>query len=516
MDNLARWAGSCPDKPACIFPEAGTALSFAELDARASRAAQWLIGLGLQAGDRFALLLGNEPAMLELSFAAQRAGLYYVPLDTHLTPAELGPILRDSGARLLVAGAIPLGLPDLDLGCFVTGAAVPGTASYEGALAAYPRVEVLPQRPVGRDLLYSSGTTGAPKGILRPLPSAETRALPAASASVVLQRFEFGPDTVYLSTAPLYHAAPNRVTLTAIAEGGMAVVMGRFDAAQALALIDRFEVTHSQWVPTMFVRLLALPDATRACYSGASHRIAVHAAAPCPVEVKRRMIAWWGPIIHEYYAGSESIGGTWITSEEWLEHEGSVGRAVSGTLHVVDAAGRDLPLGEVGEIRFSGIPRFSYLGAPEKTEAAYDAQGRATYGDLGWLDEYGYLYLSARRADLIISGGVNIYPAEVEAVLSRHPLVADVAVIGVPDAEFGEQVRAFIQLREPETDPAITENELIGFCRESLSHVKCPRSVAVVPRLPRTETGKLLRRVLKEQSRREAAHPYSSHFEDTA
>ena len=495
MDNLARQASRSPDKPACIFPETGTALSFAELDSRANRAAQWLIGLGLHAGDRFALLLRNEAPMLELGFAAQRAGLYYVPLDTHLTPAELGPILRDSGARLLVASDIPPGLPGLDLGCFVTG------GSYDDALKAYPHAEALPPRPVGRDLLYSSGTTGAPKGIFRPLLPAETRALPASSVSVVLQRFEFGPETVYLSTAPLYHAAPNRMTMIAIAEGSTAVVMGRFDAAQALELIDRFQVTHSQWVPTMFVRLLALPDAVRARYAGASHRIAVHAAAPCAVEVKRRMIGWWGPIVHEYYAGSESIGGTWITSEEWLEHEGSVGRAVSGTLHVVDSAGRELPPGEVGEIRFSGIPRFSYLGAPEKTEAAYDAQGRATYGDLGWLDGDGYLYLSTRRADLILSGGVNIYPAEVEAVLARHPLVADVAVVGVPDAEFGEQVRAFVELREPGADPEVVEAALIGFCRESLSRLKCPRSVAIVPRLPRTEAGKLLRRVLKEQSR---------------
>ncbi len=493
MDNLARQAGRFPDKLACVFPETGIALSFAELDARANRAAQWLIGLGLREGDRVALLLRNEAAMLELSFAAQRAGLYYVPLDTHLTPAELGPILRDSGARLLVASEVPPGLPGLDLGCFVTG------SSYEDALAAYPRAEALPPRLVGRDLLYSSGTTGAPKGIVRPLLPAEIRALPASSASAVLQLFEFGPDTIYLSTAPLYHAAPNRITLTAIAEGGTAVVMGRFDAAQALALIDRFQVTHSQWVPTMFVRLLALPEPVRAGYSGASHRIAVHAAASCAAEVKRGMIAWWGPIIHEYYAGSESIGGTWITSEEWLEHEGSVGRAVSGALHVVDASGRDLPPGEVGEVRFSGLPRFAYLGAPEKTEAAYDAQGRGTYGDLGWLDRDGYLYLSARRADLILSGGVNIYPAEVEAVLARHPLVADVAVVGVPHPEFGEQVRAFVELRDTGQDPAAIEAELIGFCRERISRLKCPRSVAVVPRLPRTETGKLLRRVLKEQ-----------------
>lgn len=505
MPHLAHWARLYPDKPACHFPDLGRTISYAALHARADRAARWLVGIGLEPGSAFALLMENHPAMFELAFAGQRAGLYWVPLNIHLKPAELAYVLQDSGARVLVASAgyapaaaaavSAMGAPGT-VRIYVLDGSLPSAGDYEAELAGDVPA-TLPTRPVGRDLLYSSGTTGLPKGIYRPLLPAEERDQPRPLVGV-MRAFGCDVSTIYLSPAPLYHAAPHRFTLHAIEQGGTCVVMQRFDPMQTLELIQRFHVTHAQFVPTMFVRLLALPEAVRRRYDCSSLRRVIHAAAPCPVSVKEAMIAWWGPIIYEYYSGSETIGSTGIESDEWLRHKGSVGRATNGTVHVTGDDGRELPPGTIGAIRFSGMPRFEYLNAPEKTEAAYDRNGWATYGDIGWLDEDGYLYLSDRRADLIISGGVNVYPQEVEDALARHPDVIDAAVIGVADAEYGERIRAVVQLRD---GADTTPDDLVAFCREHLAHLKCPRSVDIVDALPRSETGKLLRRVLKERYR---------------
>lgn len=505
MPRLAHWARLHPDKPACYFPDLGVTISYSELHARAGRAARWLAGLGLEPGAAFALLMENHPAVFELAFAGQRAGLYWVPLNIHLKPAELAYVLRDSGARILVASAAQAqaaaaAVASMDIPIYVLDGSLPGGGNYEAELAG-ELPATLPPRPVGRDLLYSSGTTGLPKGVHRALLPAEERDRPRPAVGALLAA-GFDANTVYLSPAPLYHAAPHRFTLHAIEQGGACVVMQKFDPVQALNLIERHKITHAQFVPTMFVRLLALPEPVRRGYDCTSLRRVIHAAAPCPVPVKQAMIAWWGPIIYEYYSGSETIGGTGIESADWLLHKGSVGRATNGTVHITDDDGQELPPGAIGTVRFSGTPRFEYLNAPEKTQAAYDRNGWATYGDIGWLDADGYLYLSDRRADLIISGGVNVYPQEVEDTLAQHPDVMDAAVIGVADAEYGERIKAVVQLR---AGAGVTPDGLIAFCRERLAHVKCPRSVDIADALPRSETGKLLRRVLKEQYRPAAA-----------
>ena len=508
MPRLAEWAQTQPDKSACHFPDTGTIVTFAMLHDGAERAARWLVSLGLQAGDSFALLMENHPAVFELAFAGQRAGLYWVPLNIHLKVAELTYVLRDSGARVLVAGPDKAdvaaeivarlqqqGGPALRI--FLLDGSDPRFPCY-GTDAPLPP---LPERPIGRDLLYSSGTTGLPKGVHRALLPAAERGQPRPVTGAV-RAFACRRESVYLSAAPLYHAAPHRFTMHALEQGATCIVTRKFDAAQVLSLIARFRVTHAQFVPTMFIRLLALPQAVRDASDCTSLQRVIHAAAPCPIPVKEAMIAWWGPIIYEYYAGSETIGSTGIESADWLLHKGSVGRADYGTVHITDDEGTELPPRAIGSIRFSGTLPFEYRNAPEKTASAYDRNGWPTYGDVGWLDEDGYLYLSDRRTDLIISGGVNIYPQEVETVLSQHPAVADAAIIGVPDAEFGEQVKGVVQLHG---DRSATSDELVRFCREHLAGLKCPRSIDIVAALPRSETGKLLRRVLKEQYRAGAA-----------
>ena len=506
MAHLARWAQLQPDKVAAHFPDQPASLTFAALDARANRLAQWLIGLGLRPGDGISLLLENGPALLELAHAARRAGLYYTPLSTHLRVPEIAYMLADSDARLLVVSpalaalaaevASDAGLAALPR--YATGEGLPGYRSVEAELAAYPAPAPLPERPVGRDFLYSSGTTGLPKGIRRDLLPAGRRAAPDWSPGWVAT-YGIDENAVYLSPAPLYHAAPHRYVLRTIDRGGSVVVMRKFDAARCLELIERFRVTHSQWVPTMFSRLLALPEAARHAHDLSSHRVAIHAAAPCPRAVKQAMIDWWGPILVEYYAGSESIGGTVIDSHDWLRRPGSVGRPLECRLHILGPEGEALPPGAVGGIWFSGGAPFRYHNAPDKTAAAFDAAGRATYGDLGHVDEDGFLYLSDRRADLILSGGVNVYPWEVEQVLLRHPDVAAAAVIGVPDPDLGEVARAVVRPAIAAT-PAL-EAALVAHCRAHLAGPKVPRRIDFAVELPRSETGKLLRRVLKERYR---------------
>jgi len=507
MVQLAHWARQDPGKIAAHFPDLGAEVSFGVLDARANRIAQWLIGLGLQPGDGIAMLLDNRPEFLELAFACRRAGLYYTPLSVHLRPQEVAYMMTDAAAKLIIVspGLAELAAALLRDGAtgeaprFALGEGLPGYESFEAAVAAYPVPAALPERPVGREFLYSSGTTGLPKGIKRPMLPWDKRDAPEWDMTWKTL-YGFGPDMVYLSPAPLYHAAPHAYVRRTITEGGTAVIMAKFDALRALDLIERHRVTHSQWVPTMFVRLLALPERERARFDVSSLRVAIHAAAPCPIAVKQQMMRWWGPIIWEYYAGSESVGTTVVSPEDWLARPGTVGRPVNGVrLHICDDDGNELPVGETGRICFEGAPRFAYHNAPEKTAAAYNARGWASLGDLGRVDEEGWLYLSDRRADLILSGGVNLYPAEIEAVIVQHPGVAEVAVVGIPNADFGEQVHAVVVPRDLRTDTAALQAELETRCREKLAGPKRPRSWEFVDDLPRSEAGKLLRRILKER-----------------
>lgn len=498
MPLLAARAAETPDKICAVFPETGESLTYRALDEAANRVANGILSLGLSPGEGIAMLLPNTPDFLVLGYGARRAGLMVTPLSIHLRPHEVAHVLRDSGARVLVADAglatlaAALDLDDVPHR-YAVGGALPGFAPLDWLSAGQPATWPEPPRPLGRDFLYSSGTTGLPKGIRRALTPWEERDKPEFDMTWK-QLYGFGADTVYLSPAPLYHAAPNRYVQRAMDHGGTAVVLRKFDAETCLAMIERFGVTHSQWVPTMFARLLALPEEVRRKHDLSTHRCAIHAAAPCPADVKRAMMAWWGPILWEYYAGSEGIGTTVISPQEWMERPGSVGRAVYGRLHITEEGGNELPSGEVGRVWFEGGARFAYHNDPAKTEASYNDKNWATLGDLGSLDEAGYLFLSDRRADLILSGGVNIYPAEIEAVLSCHPDVSECAVIGVKDADLGEVPLALVVARR-DASPDV----LLAHCRTHLGRMKVPRAVEFVEELPRSEAGKLLRRILKER-----------------
>ena len=379
---------------------------------------------------------------------------------------------------------------------FTVDGTVEGHESYEDAVAAQP-AEALPDRVDGVDMLYSSGTTGLPKGIETPLPGVELGAeTPVAMLGKML--FGFDEDKVYLSPAPVYHAAPLRFCLGVHQFGGTVIMMEKFDPQAALELIDRYDVTHSQWVPTMFIRMLKLPEEVRARYDVSSMETMVHAAAPCPIEVKRRIIDWFGPVVHEYYAGTEGNGFVYCNSEQWLEHPGTVGQSLLGPLHICDEEGEEVPTGEAGTIFFEGAG-FEYHNDPEKTAASRHPKGWTTLGDVGYVDEDGFLYLTDRKAYMIISGGVNIYPQEAENVLAMHPAVNDVAVFGVPDDDFGEAVKAVVEPADHVTPGPELAAELIAYCRQHLADVKCPRTVDFREELPRHPTGKLYKRLLKDE-----------------
>ena len=503
MQDFFGRAKAAPDRVVVVMAEQGREYTAGALAQQALRTAQWLAAQGLQPGERFAVLLENRIEILALALAAREAGLYAAVLSTHLTADEVAYIVQDCGARLVVASAKTL--PQLEgctLHCWSVDEATPQAPSLHAALAALqgPPVD-FSDRPIGRDLLYSSGTTGRPKGVLKPLWPAELRGQADPEAAGTAQRLGMGEDTIYLSPAPLYHAAPLRYTLRVLELGGSAVIMERFDAETALALIERYRVTHSQWVPTMFTRLLKLPEEVRRRHDLSGHRMAIHAAAPCPVDVKRAMLDWWGDILMEYYAGSEGCGTTMINSAEWHKRPGSVGRATTGQLHIVDDQGAELPAGEIGQVYFSGGGQFSYLNDPEKTRQAINERGWVTYGDIGHVDADGYLFLSDRRADLILSGGVNLYPQEIENALARHPAVLELAVVGVPHPDFGEVPLAAVVLRPGVQASQDTARAIAAHAAETLARLKLPQRMVFVATLPRLETGKLLRRKLKEQYR---------------
>jgi long-chain acyl-CoA synthetase len=493
------------DAPAIIMAESGEVVGYRELDARSKRVARLFREAGLRVGDHVAILLENHPRYFEIVWGAQRAGLYTTPINWHLKPEEVGYIVEDCGATALVtsaqlaevARALEPHLARVKLRLMIDGTAN-GFAAYEDAIAKHP-AEPLPEETEGAIMFYSSGTTGRPKGIKPPLsgkPFGE-----AGGGLTLLFQFKYGisAESVYLCPAPLYHAAPLGWTTSVQRLGGTVVVMERFDPAKALELIERHRVTHAQFVPTHFVRMLKLPESERRRYAFGSLQKAIHAAAPCPIDVKRAMIAWWGNAIEEYYAGSEGNGFCAIGAEEWLAHPGSVGKPLLGKVHIVGENGQEQPVGEAGQIWFESETRFEYHNDPKKTADAFNAQGWSSLGDIGYLDAEGFLYLTDRASHMIISGGVNIYPQEVENELVMHPAVADVAVIGVPHPEMGEQVKAVVVPAEGATPGAELEARLIAFTRERIAHYKCPTSVDFVEALPRLPTGKLRKAELRKR-----------------
>ncbi|MGP4043542.1 acyl-CoA synthetase [Streptomyces sp. 2A115] len=492
-----------PARPAVVTADGGRTLTYGQLEERSLRLADHLRAAGLRRGDHVALLSDNDPRVLEVFWAALRSGLYLTAVNHHLTAEEAAYIVRDCGARaLIVSGPLTefgretrelASGPELCLG-FDDG-------SYERALAdASPEPPAL--QPRGTDMLYSSGTTGRPKGIKRTLPEGDVREVPSMFQLLFQPMYGFGEDTVYLCPAPLYHAAPLVFCSVVTATGGTVVLMNSFDAQEALAAIEHHRVTHSQWVPTMFVRMLKLPREVREAYDVSSLKVAVHAAAPCPVEVKRRMMEWWGPVLYEYYSATEANGITFIGPDEWLRKPGSVGRdGILGELRICGEDGKVLPVGETGTVYFERdeLP-FRYHNDDARTREAQHPEHPTwtTTGDIGHVDEDGYLFLTDRRAFTIISGGVNIYPQEIEDCLTLHPKVTDVAVVGVPDAEMGEAVKAVVQPASDADPGPELERELLDFVRERIAHYKAPRSVDFTDALPRTPTGKLAKSRLRK------------------
>jgi long-chain acyl-CoA synthetase len=491
-----------PDKPAVIV-DGGRTLTYGELEAESNRLAHLFRAAGLRRGDHIAFVLENRAEAFVIAWAAQRSGLYFTAASTRLGVDELTYIVTDCEARVFIASAATLTVasqveaPMVELRLAVDGAAE-GWEPLEAAVAAYPDTPIDDQSE-GADMLYSSGTTGRPKGVKSALPEGEFAQMSAVGV-LGAALFGVGEDSVYLSPAPLYHAAPLRFCMAIHRFGGTVVVMPHFDPERFLALVERYEVTFTQVVPTMFIRMLKLPDEVRGRYDLSSLHTVVHAAAPCPVEVKERMIEWWGPIIHEYYAGTEGNGFVYCNSDQWLAHKGTVGMSLLGPLHVLDEDGNEVKTGETGTIYFEAS-NFEYHHDEAKTAGSRDPQGRgwSTLGDVGHVDEDGFLYLTDRRSYMIISGGVNIYPQEAENTLVMHPSVADVAVFGIPDEEMGERVHAVVQPADGVEPSDALAAELVAYCRDRLAHYKCPRSVDFRDELPRHPTGKLYKRLLRDE-----------------
>jgi len=501
-----KYAAEAPDRAAAVMSETGESLSYAELERRSVQLAHVLHDAGLRPGDVVALLTENSLRAFEVYWAALRSGLYITAVNFRLKPDEVAYIVNDCGATALIVSAEQAATAEAITGLtenvklrLAYGGPVIGHGSYEETIAVAPAVPFGDQ-PHGATMLYSSGTTGRPKGVRPPLPGVQVSEPGEGLVTLASQFFGVNPETVYLSPGPIYHAAPLRWSGAVQALGGTVVMMKKFDAEQALRAIGDRRVTHAQFVPTMFVRMLRLPPQVRDRYDISSLRVAIHAAAPCPVEVKQKMIGWWGPILVEYYAGTESNGMTAVDSATWLNRPGTVGRPVLGTLRICADDGTELPAGEIGGVYFERdeIP-FAYHNDPEKTRAAQHPRHPAwtTLGDIGYLDEDGFLFLTDRRAFMIISGGVNIYPQETENVLALHPAVHDVAVIGVPDPEMGESVAAFIQPAAGAIPGPELAQEIVTFVKSKIAGFKAPKVIRFVEDLPRTESGKLMKSELK-------------------
>ncbi len=511
MYDPASHALRTPDRPAIIMGASGERQTFAELDESSRRLAQLFWSEGLRPGDHVAILMENHIRYIEVFWAAFRSGLYLTAVNRYLTPSEAGYIIDDCDAQVLIMSAyksdlasavVPL-TPKVRRRLMVDGT-VPEYEDYDEAVAAFP-AEKLAEEPLGRTMLYSSGSTGRPKGVWRPLTGRTVQEGKPALVPVYETLYGMGPETVYLSPAPIYHSAPLLFSTDSMALGATVVMMEKFDAEQALALIEKHRVTHAQFVATMFSRMLKLPAEVREKYDLSSLEYVITGAAPCSVEIKQAMIDWLGPIVHEYYAGTEDTGATVITSEEFLKHPGSVGQAaLESTIHICGPDGEELPAGEVGRIYFETnevVAGFQYYGEPDKTAAAHhpDHPNWTALGDLGRLDDEGYLYLADRESFMIIAGGVNIYPQEIENAMVLHPEVQDVAVFGVPNEDLGEEVKAVVQLVDPSRDHAEMTAELLRHCAEHLARFKIPRSIDFLQEFPRSPTGKLYKAPLRDK-----------------
>jgi long-chain acyl-CoA synthetase len=505
MPHVSITAATTPHKAAIIMASTGAITTYEELDRHSNQVAQALRTLGVHAGDHIALMMENSAHFLEICWGAYRSGVIFTPISTHLKADEIAYILDNSEAKVLILGhslaAVAEGLPSERMGQlrrYMVDGIAEGYASWEELIYQMPDTAIDDQQK-GSAMLYSSGTTGKPKGILT-TPADTAFDSPHALSPTFGAAFGFGEETVYLSPAPLYHAAPLHYCMMTHDLAGTVVVMEKFETQASLAAIEAYRVTHSQWVPIMFVRMLKLPPEVRASYDLSSHRFAVHAAAPCPIEVKEQMIEWWGPIIYEYYAASESIGATLISSPQWLSHKGSVGLPIVGKIRILDDDGIECATGDVGTVYFEATGQlgsmFEYYKEPEKTAEAYLSNNLATTGDVGYVDAEGYLYLTDRKHFTIISGGVNIYPQEIENLLINHPAIADVAVFGIPCDEFGERVHAVV---EPQNWVDATDEvaiELVEWLRERVSNIKVPRTIDFMQKLPRMDNGKLYKRHL--------------------
>ncbi len=512
-----RHAAEHPDRLALVMADTGETLTYAQLEAASNRAAQLFRAHGLKPGDVIAIMLRNGPAYPTAYWGAQRAGLMLTPISTHLRADEAAHIINDCGARLVL----------LDPGVGETAAALaadharltpavervyaiadlPGAEGWEAALAGM-QAERIADEISGYYLVYSSGTTGRPKGVVLPFTPGPIDVETERERNSRLRLAEFGA-LVTFSAAPMYHAAPLAHMMMTHRAGGTSVFLTRFDPVAALKAIAAWRVNVASMVPTMFIRLLALPEAERRAHDLSSLRCVMHAAAPCPVEVKRRMMAWLGPILYESYSGSEANGRCSITPQEWLRKPGSVGRATWGALHICDEAGEELPAGESGLIYFEGPKPAEYRNDPEKTARSRHPRHPtwSTLGDIGFVDQDGYLFLNDRKDFMIVSGGVNIYPQAVEDVLIQHPKVADVAVIGAPNPMFGEEVKAVVQPHVWADAGEALAAELIDFCRTRVSDVSRPRSVDFVEALPRLPTGKLAKHEVRRRYWPQAAAP---------
>lgn len=495
-------AKSHPERAAYIMASSGETVTYGELEARSNQGAHLFRQLGLKAGDVIAILMENHPRFFEVAWAAQRAGLYYACISSKLTAGEIEYIMGDCAAQVLItsAGVGPVvdELPALSPGVklYMVGEARAPYESFEAARAAMPETQIADET-AGADMLYSSGTTGRPKGIKPPLTGGPIDA-PNALSMMAEHMFGFPPNGTYLSPAPLYHAAPLRWCMGYQRIGGTVVVMEKFDPEHALQLIETYKIDCGQFVPTHFVRMLKLPPEVRTRYDLSSMKSAVHAAAPCPIPVKEQMMEWWGPIIHEYYAGSEGNGFCHIGPHDWLTHKGSVGKGTTAEVKICGDDGEPLPPRTEGVVYFAGGTPLTYHNAPDKVAENTNRHGWTTLGDVGWVDEEGFLYLTDRKSFMIISGGVNIYPQELENLLITHPKVADAAVVGAPDEEMGEKVVAVIQPMNWADAGDDLRAELMAFCRANLSHVKSPRMLDFMAELPRHPTGKLYKRLIRD------------------
>ncbi|CAM3382175.1 acyl-CoA synthetase [Mycobacterium intermedium] len=504
--NIADHAKTAAESPALILADGGV-ISYGELYARSQRVAALLHDVGLRRGDGVALVLPNRAEFFEITWGCQLSGLYYTAVNTHFTGDEAAYVIDDSEAKVVFVDA---SLTDIAARLRTGSAAVhahiavggdlAGWMPYEGALASAGEPPPLSD---GSEMLYSSGTTGRPKAIRRPLPVDGNGSWgQALLEKVLVNRYGMERSSVYLSPAPLYHAAGVNYAMGVHRVGAASILVPKFDAEATLRLIEKHSVTHAQFVPTMFVRMLKLPKETRSSYDLSSLRCVVHAAAPCPVDVKYQMMDWLGPIIYEYYGGTEGFAGSTIDPQQWLAHPGSVGKPYN-PVHVLDEDGRELPPGQTGELFFEGGPDFEYFKDPVKTASVSNERGWRSLGDMGYLDEDGYLYLTDRSTFMIVSGGVNIYPQEVENLLVMHPKLVDAAVFGVPNDEFGEEVKAVVQPvagvpLSPDAAEAL-EAEIIAYCREHLATYKCPRTIDFEAELPRDPNGKLYKRRIRER-----------------